>query len=288
MASAASLEQVIKIFNRIRNARNRQQDMPDVLAEHEKVISGTAAVVSAVEQEDELNTEAILQTMHSVKSVSEQLSSFVKDLSGKMGRGAAQDFTHQLFKGSSDEKRLASLVTLLTSHSANLSVAVNTAQVGLMKGPNGTRVIDAEQMRNVDQRLQNVTEGLARLEIARILDGVEPDENGHITLSDDDIAAMIQACQTDSETGIQFEEDEKAAFASGKTARIVKFNATGKHALQINAPIGEDMWADKDIVIVKRNVASSESVQANVPMENPEVFLQTIKHLYPKGFTRDD
>ena len=175
MASSATLEQVIKIFKRIRNAKNRQRDLPQVLDQHEAVIRGTVALVSAVEEEDELSTRGILEVISNVKAASDELSAFVTSMSERVGRGAVQEFTHQLFKGSDDEKHLAKLVELLTSHKADLSGAVAAAQVGLLKGAGGTRLVDVRQMRDVNQRLQETTDGMEKLNIAEILKGVEPD-----------------------------------------------------------------------------------------------------------------
>lgn len=175
MASSAALEQTIKIFKRIRNAKNRQKDLPSVLDQHEAIIRGTAIFIGAIEEEDELSTEAILQVIRNIKTTSEELRSFVKRLSEKVGRGAVRDFTHQLFEGSDDEKKLSKFVVLLGWHKLDLVGAVTMAQVGLMKGVNETRVVDVRQMRDVDQRLQEATDGAGRLKIAELLEGAKPD-----------------------------------------------------------------------------------------------------------------
>lgn len=68
-----------------------------------------------------------------------------------------------------------------------------------------------------------------------------------------------------------------------KTVRIVKLNMAKKNALQMNAPIGKGIWADKDIVIVKGNVGDDGAVQANVPIEDPSAFLEAVRIRYQAG-----
>jgi len=104
-----------------------------------------------------------------------------------------------------------------------------------------------------------------------------------VTLSGNQIIALARATSGTPQGPIELEEDEKAAFASDKTVRIVKLNTAKKNSLQMNAPIGKDMWADKDIVIVKHNVAEEGAIQTNVPIEDPKIYLEVVKARFQAG-----
>ena len=54
----------------------------------------------------------------------------------------------------------------------------------------------------------------------------------------------------------------------------VKDNKASLHALQVNTPIGLDVWKDMDIVI-ERNMASMGAVQLNAPMSTAD-FAKTL------------
>lgn len=63
----------------------------------------------------------------------------------------------------------------------------------------------------------------------------------------------------------------------------MKLNKAQKNAIQMNAPIGTDMWADKDIVIIKNNSAGEGAVQTNVPIKDPNLFLEIMRMQFQAG-----
>jgi hypothetical protein len=59
------------------------------------------------------------------------------------------------------------------------------------------------------------------------------------------------------------------------STRIIVDNLTEEQALQINGPVGEDMWRKVSHLEIKRNKASGNSTQLNYPV-NMEVFKQVM------------
>jgi hypothetical protein len=55
---------------------------------------------------------------------------------------------------------------------------------------------------------------------------------------------------------------------SGDKVRIVTNNTALSRALQVNTPVGQDIWADMNTVVVNGNVAKMEAVQFNGPISS--------------------
>lgn len=83
--------------------------------------------------------------------------------------------------------------------------------------------------------------------------------DGTITLSKEDIASLS------AEETLSSPKDAKSP-----TTRIVRGNEASEYALQINTPIGVDVWKDIGSVVVENNEAVNAS-QFNYPIESVDV-----------------
>lgn len=89
--------------------------------------------------------------------------------------------------------------------------------------------------------------------------------DGTVTLTKDDIAVL-------SEQGAAIVLDRPA---ERKSQLTVNDNQVSLHSLQVNTPIGVDIWKDWDIT-VERNIATDNSIQWNGPA-SADVFLASLK-----------
>lgn len=86
-----------------------------------------------------------------------------------------------------------------------------------------------------------------------------------MTLTKDDIAVL-----SEQGTGIV-----SGSPAERKAQLTVNDNRVSLHSLQVNTPIGVDIWKDWDIT-VERNIATENSIQWNAPV-SADVFLASLK-----------
>lgn len=85
--------------------------------------------------------------------------------------------------------------------------------------------------------------------------------DGVVTLTEDDIASLSK---------------EEGAFVS-QTSRIIRDNEASRYALQVNTPIGVDLWKDLSSVIVEGNKATDGASQWNYPMVSVDAFLAAME-----------
>jgi len=92
-------------------------------------------------------------------------------------------------------------------------------------------------------------------------------DDGTVTLTKEDIALLSEQEALAAMKGTSSSKDKKSQL-------IVNDNTSSLHALQVNTPIGLDVWKDIDI-IVERNTAATGAIQFNAPMTT-EAFLATL------------
>ncbi|QYT00289.1 hypothetical protein H0G86_007379 [Trichoderma simmonsii] len=66
-------------------------------------------------------------------------------------------------------------------------------------------------------------------------------------------------------------------------SRIIRENEATEWALQVNTPIGVDVWKDMDSVTIERNKATGNASQWNYPMVSVDAFLAALEMRRPAG-----
>jgi len=89
-----------------------------------------------------------------------------------------------------------------------------------------------------------------------------------VTLTKDDITTL-------SEQGDLAASKDSGLSRETKSQLIVKDNEASRYALQVNTPVGVDIWKDMDITI-ERNIATDHASQWNAPV-SAEAFLAGLK-----------
>lgn len=99
-----------------------------------------------------------------------------------------------------------------------------------------------------------------------------------MTLTEDDIVALSQA-----KISIVPGEDNISDRVADQRSRIIRQNEATEWALQVNTPIGVDVWKDMDSVIIERNKATGNASQWNYPMASADAFLTALEMRRPAG-----
>jgi hypothetical protein len=99
-----------------------------------------------------------------------------------------------------------------------------------------------------------------------------------VTLTEDDIISLSnqQASRAPKKGGIT----DRAA---DQGSRIIRDNEAAGYALQVNTPIGVDVWKDMGSVTIERNKATGHANQWNYPTASVDVFLAALETRRPAG-----
>lgn len=88
--------------------------------------------------------------------------------------------------------------------------------------------------------------------------------DGTVTLSEDDIAALSTEEAGETETKPQ-------------TSRRIVNNEVSRYSLQVNTPIGVDVWEGIGSVTIEGNKAIDHSIQWNYPIASVDAFLAALQ-----------
>ena len=64
--------------------------------------------------------------------------------------------------------------------------------------------------------------------------------------------------------------------AIGQASRVIKNNEASGYALQVNTPIGADVWKGMGAVTIEGNRAAGHSTQWNYPIASVDTFLDAL------------
>jgi hypothetical protein len=282
-AAAQLLDQSIRVLGRIRKARQRQKALPDVLAQHESELSSVRAMVGIIEDEKDLRTANVCSEVIRLKDVQEKLVKLLGELEPRLKKPVLQ-LAHQLTNGSSDESRLSGIMRELSQVKSMLLLRIQVANVGVMRDVHQELVANTEVIERVDQFLREEVGGCEGLRIARLLQGRRPssecshriDKTKVLTLIDDgiipltsaDLKSLRDAASDEDSEGETLVDDSDSSTGSDikkrvATERIIMRNMARNQAMQINAPVGKDMWKNIDRIVIEDNVAQDNAVQMN-------------------------
>jgi hypothetical protein len=243
------------------------------------------AMIGIIEDEEDLRTANVCSEVLRLKDVQEKLAKLLRELDPRLKKPVLQ-FAHQLTKGSSDESRLSGIMSELGQVKSMLLMRIQVANVGVMRDVQQELVANTEVIARVDQFLREEVGGCEGLRIARLLQGRRPSsecprlghitqeclltviDNGTILLTSADLRSLRDAATDgDSEDETLVDDSDSSTGSQTKkrvsTERIILRNMAKNQALQINAPVGKDIWKNINRIVIEDNVAQDKAVQIN-------------------------
>jgi hypothetical protein len=282
-ATAQLLDQAIRVLGRIRKARQRQKALLDILAQHESELSSVKAMIGIIVDEESLRTASVCSEVVRLRDVQDKLVKLLEQLDPRP-KTSVQQFSHQLKNGSSDESKMFAVMSELGQVKSMLLLRIQVANVGVMRNVQQRLVANTEVIARVDQFLKEEVSGCEGLRIARLLQGRRPSskhpllwygtkvltgtDDGTVPLTSADWRSLRDAADdqnSDDETLFD-DSDSSTSSETKKRAsmeRIVLSNMAKNQAIQINAPIGKDIWRNIDRIVIKNNIAENDAVQIN-------------------------
>jgi hypothetical protein len=125
------VEQVFRIFKRLRVANARQKGLPEVLARHNTELESVKALIGMIYDEPDLKTHTVAAELRRLQDVSERLANLMKTLVPTSTNKMVQ-FARQLVDGSADEKKLSVIMGELAQVKAGLVACIQVAHVGVV------------------------------------------------------------------------------------------------------------------------------------------------------------
>jgi hypothetical protein len=186
--------------------------------------------------------------------------------------------------GSSDDSKMLAIMNELGQVKSMLLLRIQVANVGVMRDVQQRLVANTEVIARVDQFLKEELSGCEGLRIARLLQGRRPSskypclryglkyltgtDDGTIRLTSADWRSLRDAADdqnSDDETLVDDSDSSTGSETKRRASieRIVLNNMARDQAIQINAPLGKDIWKNVDRTVIKNNTAENDAVQIN-------------------------
>lgn len=166
-------EQAFRILRRLRTAYERQKNLVDVLNRHEVELKSVKTIIGIIEDEDELQTDAVGMELARVKDVQTKLKDLLVSLDPNT-KGRINQIARQFVQGSADEKKLTVIMNELGTVKQNLLVRIQVAQVGVIRNMQKELVANAEVIRRIDETLREQVSNCEGLRIAQLLKDRSP------------------------------------------------------------------------------------------------------------------
>ncbi|KAI4690375.1 hypothetical protein J4E81_007528 [Alternaria sp. BMP 2799] len=285
-ATTQLVEQVFRVFKRLRDANARQKGLPEVLARHYSELKSIKAIIGMIYDEQDLKTPTVAAELVRLQDVSERLAGLIKTLVPSTTSKMIQ-FARQLVDGSADEKKLSAIMGELVQVKAVLVLSIQVAHVGVVRTMGKQAVANAEAIQRIDESFRELVQDCKGLKIAQLLKGRRPSsgfsaddvvprltilDDGFVPLTLADLKALDKEVHGDGEDS----EDEtlvddletSSRQVPVKIERIIVDNSTHDQALQINAPLETDPWKDLASLTIRGNVAANQSLQVNYAMDH--------------------
>ncbi|KAF3072776.1 hypothetical protein CFAM422_004972 [Trichoderma lentiforme] len=116
------------------------------------------------------------------------------------------------------------------------------------------------------------------LKIADLVEGRPRNADEPVTLTGGGVVALSQ-----QKISMVPEEDNISDQVADQRSRIIRENEATEWALQVNTPIGVDVWKDMDSITIERNKATGNASQWNYPMASVDAFLAALEMRRPAG-----
>jgi len=252
------LETAISIVGRLRKAREQYKELASVLDSLRQELENAKAIIQVVRDEDSLQTAAVTAQLVDMERLTNGLANFLS-LLDPGSKGTWRKFFHQLTAGSKDEKALTTKIDELGRAKVSLIVRIQVAGVGLLHNVGKDVVVNTAVVNRVDNHLRQILGEGNGLKVAKLIENRPPRDDGTVPVSDADMTAL--------------------GLKGPKTTRIIENNLTNFQALQINGPVGEDIWKSISHLEVRNNKAGLNSAQVNYPVSRSIFFTLLADHL---------
>lgn len=177
-AAGQLLEIATRILRRLTKAYETQKDLARTLGRHRSELESVKAIIGIIEDEENLQTASVNSEVLKLKDIEDKLVQHLKQLD-TAPRGTVKGFAHQLMHGSSDEKKLATIMNDLSHVKTALLLRVQVASVGVMRTVENNLVANAEAVHRIDRFLKDELGDGVGLKIARLLKGRRPSSMCH-------------------------------------------------------------------------------------------------------------
>jgi hypothetical protein len=265
------LETAISVMGCLRRALERREELVTVLEKHDLELKNLKSLVQTVQNEDDLRTDpAIDLELEKLKTIEGDLVNHLHQIDPE-GKGKVQQFTHQLFHGSKEERKLANIMNGLSRAKLDLSFRVQVASVGVIRDVGAAVFVNAETINRIDRCLRNLLGEGKGLRIAKLLRDDCPkglplpyrpksvhrlrsaDQNGNFRLNRADVDEALE----------YDEENKKSEHGPGyfvhEKVRKMNNNTAERNSMVFAAPIIRDSWAHMDLIEASGNKALDNS-----------------------------
>ncbi|KAK2060747.1 hypothetical protein LY76DRAFT_540366 [Colletotrichum caudatum] len=217
-------------------------------------VKSTLTILELLAAEPELRQDQVNKAAHQVAQKGRNLCNFIEDLTDKSQNGGGfQKFMDQLLHGPGEQLRLENLRGELGDSKTTLILALQMAQVGLIRSMGKSDVIvNVEVVTKVDQRIQTwpgLEEGLRLVKLLQ--QRAWKDEKGKLHLTDHDLADLQKPPPY----------YKLAPLAPGQTRNVVQWNHV-EGSTFFGGDLGKDGGDEtaihhRDELIVSNNVVKN-------------------------------
>ncbi|KAL8371662.1 hypothetical protein RB595_001453 [Gaeumannomyces hyphopodioides] len=299
--AAAVLEQSIQLFSRLRQAARRQKDLPELIEKYLAEISQAKKIVELAASEAALKTPNVGASIAKLAAVGEALHGHLEHMGSASAKGPVQGFVRQLVSGKGDNEKLNSIMKDIGSAKQDLGMYIQLANVGLTRAVGETLRVNTVAVEAVNKLLAESLGSVYSLKIGQVIEGRPRDADGTVALTEDDIASLSRQEAPSAPDGtVALTEGGIASLsrqeappapkgtnspgqAENQTSRVIRTNEAAGYALQVNTPIGVDLWKDVGSVTIEENKATGNATQWNYPIGSVDAFLAALEMRKPIG-----
>lgn len=167
-AASTLLEVAIGIIERFRKAYERHKHLKKVLNSVRDELMNIKNIIQIVKDEKALRTADIASQLARIKALTGRLIDYLKAIDPNT-KSSMRQLTHQLVRGSKNEKTLANIMDELGHEKSSLSLYIQVANVGLTRTVEDTTTANAEVVNQINLVLQQVFGEGRDLELAELL-----------------------------------------------------------------------------------------------------------------------
>jgi hypothetical protein len=269
-AATGLLEQSIKLFRHVRETQQRIADLPGIIEEYTTAVQTSKTIVDLVQREPSLASPSVGAAIRGIANTTTSLNAHLSELQVLLDGSSARRFTHELFSGSDEQRQLQAIVDTLIRYKVDLIVGIGLVNVGLVHGYGNAVRVNTAAVEELNVRIKGILGDEGSLRIAKIIEGRPRDANGTVPLTTEDIAKI-----GDVKDG-RLASEETVLPGSGRKIRCIENNIGLKGSLQLNTPVGNDIWINMDVIRVENNIADVGAAQYNYPISSHD-FLESLK-----------
>lgn len=166
------LEQAIELFSRIRDAAERQKELPELIKNYSEEVSEAKTIIVLIKNEDALKTESVDKSIAKLGAVGEILRNYLAEIA--VSKGRIRDFFHQFLSGQKGEDKLQGIMRDLGNSKSNLSLHMQLSIVGLVRGVGDTVRVNTTTVEEINTLLREKLGSGHVLKISELLQRKTP------------------------------------------------------------------------------------------------------------------